>query len=676
MSHQSRPFHIDPLAVLLILSALASVLIGYTQDVAEPERLTRVAPWWLLAALLIALLIVYREQRGGLAHFLDYVRGLGRHIGAPGSDTAAPYRSIARSIGGVWRTYTSQTILIALAAAGSIFVVLRIIEKENVGVPHYGDVFAVWVCALVALAAAAMWRARFSLRELARVYHPDFVAIIALTGVAAALRFTALGVLPAVVGGDEGLFGMSGLAVQNGQFENPFATYYGAGTLYVHVIGGLMRLFGANPTGLRMVSAIGGTLAVPAVYLLGRELAGRRAAIIAALLVAVSHYHVHFSRMVAVTYLQGTFFNTLALYLLISGLRRNSTPRMMLSGLVLGVYFMIYLDSRMMIGTLGLMLPVLALADRPLIARNLKRLMLLVIVFAIVAAPMLLWAARHPADFNARFSAAGALENDILGMRAAETGQSVVSLLARMILATFMTLVALPVMDFYFSDLAVLSVVSGFLFLFGLVYSLMYLHRTASLLLNLWLWAGIVAIAVFTFDEFAAGYHLMFVFPAAVILAGLGFGRLTTVLRLPSRAVKIVGTLVASIIVIVNAHAYYAAYLPSCRFGDDTATRLASRLGQYLGTLDPGAHAYLLSNQLFQAGSHPSLDFLSGRMAVTNVLTPLAEAPPFDLTRPTVFVAISERVPDLDTLAQIYPGGAWDAVYDCDRRVFTAYRIP
>jgi hypothetical protein len=553
--------------------------------------------------------------------------------------------------------------------------VVLIIYKEDTGGLHYGDVFLLWVASIALLAIALVWRRVFTFRQFLRDHRSELWILTALTGVAAALRLTTLGQLPSVIDGDEGLIGMAGLSVGIEAFNSPFGTFHGLGTLYIHLLAGLMDVFGANTFGLRVAAAIGGTLAVPAVYLLGRELVGHRAGLFAGVLIAVSHFHLHFSRVISVTYVQGTFFNTLALYLLISGLRRESAARLALSGMVMGVYFMIYLDARMMIGVIVLVIAALAILERALIVRNVRRLLLPVLTLVIVAAPMLLWATRHAADFNARFAAAGAFETGLLAQRMAETGESALQVIADVAATTFMTLIAVPVQDFYFTTLSVLSVVSSILFVFGLVYSIVHWRRVPMLILNLWLWTGVAGISIFTLDEASAGYRLLFVLPAVCVLAGLGLDKLLDALQLPARTTAVAGAGVMLVAVVVNLNTYFSGYLTSCHFGGDPATRLSARLGQHLRALDPVAQAYLLTDGRVIAGTHPSLDFLSGRIPVTNVDGPLTDESEFDVSRPTAFVTVESRIPDLGELAHRYPGGTWSRALDCNLVVFVSYRV-
>jgi len=490
-----------------LFAGMLAVLIGRAQDTATPGALARVTPWWLLSLACFAAFVVRRERQ--------IVRR--EETASPTSDS----RSSPLTPG--------RIALLVIAAACSAWVVGRIIEKEDAGAIHYDDVFWIWLTGVGLLLGAAVRRPA-SLSEWLSRHRADVIIVLVLTALAALLRFTWLGDAPSIIDGDEGLFGMSGLAVLDGQFFNPFATYQGAGTLYMHLIAGLMRLLGADVMGVRAITSIGGSLAIPSVYGLGRELAGRRAGFAAAVLMTVSQYHIHFSRIVSVTYTQGTFFNALALYLLVSGLRRGSASRLMLAGWVIGMYFLLYLDARMMIGIAVLMLFALAVVDRALIVRNLVRLGLLAIVFVIVAAPMWAWAARHPDDFGARF-AAGLLGEGILEERMADTGKTAAQLVADTGLQMVMTITALPVLDYFSGGPPALDALGSVLFTLGLAYTLARLRRPESLILNVWLWAAAAAIAAFTIDEYGAGYHLLFVFPVVCVLMGIGLDRFIDLAR-------------------------------------------------------------------------------------------------------------------------------------------------
>jgi mannosyltransferase len=85
------------------------------------------------------------------------------------------------------------------------------------------------------------------------------------------------------------------------------------------------KLFGTGEVGLRSLSALFGTLTVPAAYLAAREFAWRRAGVIAALLVALNPYLVWYSQE-ARSYALFVLFSAWALYFFARALR-DPAPR-------------------------------------------------------------------------------------------------------------------------------------------------------------------------------------------------------------------------------------------------------------------------------------------------------------------------------------------------------------
>lgn len=636
MKSDSRLSTPDFTVPLLFVTGLLSALLGQAQnDISNPWRLARIVPWWLLAALLFATLIMYRERT----------------------------ELLLRWFGGSVRRF-QQVLLVGLALMCVGWCLLLIVDKETQGNLNYLDVFLFWLVANVFIMSTIWRRPRFAVRAFVREHRTDLLIMAGFFICAGLLRFVTLGSRPDILGGDEGLFGNAGVSVFEGVHENPFGTFFGAGNLLLHEIGALMRIFGTNMFGLRIISAIMGTLAVPTLYLLARELVSRRVAVIATLIMTVSHFHIHFSRTVAVTYIEGTFYAALTMYLLVSGLRRKSNLRLALSANVLAIYFLTYLDSRVMIAVVATSLIGLFLVERQLIRNNARRLFLFLLVFLIVAAPLLLWAVRHPDLFNQRFDQAGTFEGGVLETRMQATGREPVGLIFDSIAAVFLTLISGPLQEFYYVDTPVLLTICSILFIFGLIYSLLYIRRSVFLVLNIWLWGGIAAIAISTLDLFSAGYRLLFVFPAVCILAGVGLDRLLGMLRLPDRATLRVLLVIGVAITSLNLYSYFISYLPSCRYGGDYATRMNSRLGEYLGTLAPDTHVYLLTDGRIEAGTHPSLKFLSRRKTIDNIYEPIYTMS-FDMQNPTAFVAIWDRRAEIDAAAYAFPDGELQLIYDC-----------
>ena len=68
--------------------------------------------------------------------------------------------------------------------------------------------------------------------------------------------------------------------------------------LYYALLGGWSQLFGLGPVALRWLSVVAGVAAVPAIYLAGYWLSGRRVGLAAAFLLAINPLHVYYSQEV------------------------------------------------------------------------------------------------------------------------------------------------------------------------------------------------------------------------------------------------------------------------------------------------------------------------------------------------------------------------------------------
>jgi hypothetical protein len=118
------------------------------------------------------------------------------------------------------------------------------------------------------------------------------------------------------------------------------------------LIGFAVRLFGSNEFAARLVPAVAGAISVPALYLIGRKLFSERAAILSAVLLAFSSYHIFFSQE-ARYYTLMMLFSMLGMWCAFVGLERNSRRWLIGAVLLLALAGWTHL-------TAGLALPALA----------------------------------------------------------------------------------------------------------------------------------------------------------------------------------------------------------------------------------------------------------------------------------------------------------------------------
>ena len=123
--------------------------------------------------------------------------------------------------------------------------------------------------------------------------HADAVALVAITAVAAAFRFSSLGAqsywLDEAVSADLIKLSLHQLLLSIRSIESTPPLYLVLASMWA-------KVFGTGEEGLRALSAVLGTATVPVSYLAARTLAGRRTAVLAALFVALAPIMVWYSQ--------------------------------------------------------------------------------------------------------------------------------------------------------------------------------------------------------------------------------------------------------------------------------------------------------------------------------------------------------------------------------------------
>lgn len=165
--------------------------------------------------------------------------------------------------------------------------------------------------------------------------------------VAAALRLPDLPGVPPGLHYDEAANGLlAGDIGLRGDRPIFISSYTGKEVLFFYLAGIMMRLVGESVFTLRLTAAFVGTLTVAATYWLGREmLADRRIAILAAALLAVSFWHVLFSRLGFRAVTQ-PLLQALTIAALFRGLRREDKRWLIAGGILLGLTAYTYLAAR------------------------------------------------------------------------------------------------------------------------------------------------------------------------------------------------------------------------------------------------------------------------------------------------------------------------------------------
>lgn len=574
---------------------------------------------------------------------------------------------------------TISGLLVFTASLFSFLAAWMDVALEHSPRSNFAPVIALWGAAAVALLAAfAQGRDWFAgWRSWLERHKRELLVVFLVTLLGASVRFYKLGDIPSVINGDEGRIGQAALSTAEQPLANPFAVWESMGGIFLQGISFALRAFGRTPLGVRLLAAVGGTLAIPSIYVLGRGLFGRRVALLAAVFLAFSHSHIHFSRTIAVSYTQGTLIEPLMLYFLISGLQNKSSLRMAIAAILLSFHFSIYIDSVIFMAYSAAFMLAAWLVARPLVKGRSRQILVFVMSTAIMILPQTYYAVTHWQEFISRFNADGVVQSGWLAATMELTGKSAVTLLTERVIHAFLSLGFYAAWEFYGATIPLLTVITGALFIVGLVYSLSRTREPRYLLLNGYVIAPAVAIGLTAVPPDADSYRMLIALPPAILLAAVGLEEFLGLASLSNsvgrNARKLILGLIIGCIVVLNLKSYFVDFASRCRYGGDGVTRFASYLGNYLRSVDRSATVYLLSDENFLYGTHGSVDFLSGGLPVTNVA---GDADDLDAAPNVVVIAVPSRVEELRRWAKDNSGGKLDLQYDCTTLMLAGYRLP
>lgn len=171
---------------------------------------------------------------------------------------------------------------------------------------------------------------------------------------AAILRFYRLDQHPLAFLDYEGTTGLSAVEVLEGNRDyHPFLWSFHARPimntytvpLFIFPLAGLFRLFGVNLITLRSLAALFGVLTIPAIYLLVREGSSRLTALAAALVLAVSTWHITISR-VGLALVITPLYTIIIGYWLLRAVRTRKWRYYIWAGLGLGGYWLFYMVGK------------------------------------------------------------------------------------------------------------------------------------------------------------------------------------------------------------------------------------------------------------------------------------------------------------------------------------------
>ncbi len=591
----------------------------------------------------------------------------------------------------------SAMVFVSLVMSGAVVTLLHVgLENRDA----YWDVFVLWLLSVGLYVIALTQPQRFLSATRIRsevVLHREALLDAALLCVAAlALRVPGLGSLPGELGGDEGIVGNMAWEFGRGG-GNIFGSAFGYGSLFYLLHSLPVVALDGGIAALRLPNAIGGSLAVPATYLAGRQLFGRRVGLIAGALLAASHMHVHLSR-IALGHAIDALLAAAVLFTFMRGLDRRDGRWMALAGVGLGLSQYGYVAGRLLGLVFAAFVLVLAVYRPGYVYRGWRLFATALGSALLTAAPMIRWAFDEPGEYLARLNSRGFVQAGGLDWFVAATGRPAWQVMALQVRDAFLTVVKYRAALFYDAKIPMLSFFMAALFVVGFAYTLWRWHDRRFLVLSLSV-IGALLLLTLGQDVEGAAYRIMGAMPAIMLLVAV------TLWMLIEGAVRGLGVsrrvplgLATGVVVFLSAYDlgyYFTVHMADCSY-TDAKTVAASVASVHVGEQVAGTTVFALTVPHLTLDSYPSTQYLSQRQVVAfpveNPAAPRPDGPDsakyifavaegygelaalVRRTEPAVVLAVPERADELDAIEDALPGGEWTSLDFCGDPVIEVYR--
>jgi hypothetical protein len=585
----------------------------------------------------------------------------------------------AREKGGIWDSIR----FIVAVIGGALAVAVGVIAVRLGSEADYGWLLWMWLAAIgvfvLSFYLPFQWSRYRDLPAWINRHRWELISLTALLVVAFGVRAIDLEHIPRNLGGDEGTWGLNGLAMLQGRLSNPFSTRWFDFPSMSFLLWGLSaKLSGGSVAGLRAPSPVFGTLAVLTTYLLAKELWGRKTGLLAAAFLTFGHYHLHYSRL-AVNNIADCVFISAFFWLLVRGLRSENRRTFVWAGVVLGFSWYGYTGARLILVITAAYLGWRMVRDREFLQNHRASLLLLGVAAIVVSAPLLLHYAAHPHTFASRYNQVSIFASGWLDREQVITGRSATSLLIQQawksvaafhytVDPTFWYRPGIPLLDF----------ISGVLVILGITWAFVFWRRNGNVLVLLWFWSAVIAGWVMT-ENPPSSQRLVIIGPALAILVALGAVWLLDLLQGVIRGSEQLWAAAAGILVaavaLVNLVFYFADYTPTRVYGNPTA-EISDVLSDYLLARDDLPPIY------FDGAPHLFWDFGAIAYRVQDMegrdIFPEEGLADVEDDRGGLFVVITAKLDNLDLIRGQFPGGEARPFYsESDgRMLFMLYEVP
>ncbi len=501
---------------------------------------------------------------------------------------------------------------------------------------------------------------------------------LGVIGLALATRFISLTTHPFMLNGSEASLALEAWRITLGQLRDPFSTGWLTNPTLPLFLNALpVQLLGRTVLAARWLSPLVGALTVWTTYAFGRRLWHPAVGLIAALLLAGSHLHLHYSRL-GLTNVWDPLLLLLAVGGVATAWNKPTRRGWLLAGAAIGLNAYFFTASRLLplilAGVAGLML--VSWTTGRAQARHILAGALLALVIAL---PQLLHYQSHPGLFMERANALAIQRNGWLAQEAAGRQASQATILSEQLTAAALGFTATLDRDTtYNPGIPFLGAVASAFFYLGVGMAVFHWRRPAYGGLLVWLAVTVVFGGALLLEP-PYSRRLLAALPAVYLLTAralywLGEKGFTAGVTAPlsERALALfqrygvpVLILLALGVAALDVTFYFGRYQAERRFGDRN-TEIAYVMSNYLNSLEGEWSAYFYGPPSMYVG-FSTLAYLAADFEANLNLFDVID--PADLPHPptsqVVYLFLPERADELPAVQATWPAG--------DLRTFQGY---
>jgi 4-amino-4-deoxy-L-arabinose transferase-like glycosyltransferase len=523
-----------------------------------------------------------------------------------------------------------------------------------------------WLANIAIMTLSVLYEANSKLPSFKRVHEWFHSHKLELTGVtiltlaAFAIRFWNLELHPYAFMNDEAEMAGGGICILQGTCTNPFSIVWAGQPALAFLPTSIsIALFGHTAVAVRLVSAVTGTLAVAAVYLVAREAFGQKEAWLAVALLAALPVHIHFSRL-GVDNIIDSLSTTVILGLLFFGIKRNSSVSFLLAGIAGGLCMYTYPGSRLA-PILGLVfLTYIALTRPGFLDIHLKNILILVIALLVTVAPLAGYFLANPDIFFARMQGEGIFQNQII------TSENAGSILIDQFMKSSLVYILSPApINFFNSPKPYLSSFVSVFFILGLAYILWRIKEERYLILFIWFWAEILLGSTLTGGP-PTSQRMLMSMPALAIIISIGFCK--TIENIPQPNLKFAGwqsvfllVLFAGLTGYTNIRFYHYEYRIGHYF-EDPSNEFSYEAATAISRLQDLDHLYLIVDPAINYLEFASFNYFSPNIEKSYFEVSLQSLIGLPRNQNILFIATPDRLDDLQKITFWIPVGEWTRI--------------